>query len=79
MTLDSEKSVSILLDPFAHTKEDSTKIKDFNFTKNFEKVRIKENYCTLVTVGGKYLEKNTFNKVLEKVDNIRKIIRKNIL
>ena len=75
MTLDSEKSVSLLLDPFAYTKQDNIKIKDFNFP-NEEKVRIKEAYCTLVTVGGKYLEKNTFKKVLKKVDDIRKIIRK---
>ena len=76
MTLDSEKKISLLLDPFAYTKQDSDKMKDFNFAKNEEKVRIKENYCTLVTVGGNYLEKNAFKKVLKKVDDIRKIIRK---
>ena len=78
MTLENE-NVSLLLDPFANTEQDSIRIKKFDLMKgdkNGEKVRLKENYCTLVTVGGKYLEKNTFKKVMKKVDDIRNIIRK---
>ena len=69
-----------LLDPFTHTKQDNDKIKNFDFirgnsTTEREKVMIDQTFCTLVTVGGKFLEKKTFRKVLEKIDEIRKIIR----
>ena len=75
MTLDSEKNVSLLLDPFAQTEQESIRINKFDLMKrdkNGEKVRLKNNYCTMVTVGGKYLEKNRFKKVMKMVDNIRK-------
>ena len=78
MTLENG-NVSLLLDPFANTEQDSIRIKKFDLMKgdkNGEKVRLKENYCTLVTVGGNYLEKKTFKKVMKKVDDIRNIIRK---
>ena len=68
-----------LLDPFTHTKQDREKIVSFDFIKKKsakEKVRIEETFCTLVTVGGKYLEKNTFKKVKTKIDKIRKLVRK---
>ena len=39
-----------------------------------EKVMVDQTFCTLVVVGGKYLEKNAFKKVLKKIDEIRKII-----
>ena len=68
-----------LLDPFTHTEQDRGNILNFDFIREqsaTERVGIVETFCTLVTVGGKYLEKNTFNKVLKKIDKIRKIIRK---
>ena len=76
MTLQSEVT---LLDPFTHTFEDSKKISGFDFirdnsTTGIEKVRIEETSCTLVAVGGKFLQKQTFKKVLKKIDEIRKII-----
>ena len=67
-----------LLDPFAHTEQKSEKIWNFNSFREHsatEKVAIVETFCTLVTVGGKYLETKTFKKVLKKIDEIRKIIR----
>ena len=79
MTLD-EGDVSIL-DPFTHIKDDRDKIQNFNFweqrqkKENTEKVQIDETFCTLVTVGGKFLEKKTFDKVIKKIDDIRRIIR----
>ena len=68
------------LDPFTHTEQDREKIDDFNFirgnsTTDREKVRIDETFCTLIAVGGKFLEKRTFKKVLKKIDEIRKIIK----
>ena len=68
-----------LLDPFTHTKQDREKIKNFDFLREQsapERVTIIETFCTLVTVWGKYLEKNTFEKVLKKIDEIRKLIRR---
>ena len=78
MTL--EEGELTLLDPFTHTKQDSEKIWSFDFIREThkaknEKVMIIETFCTLVTVTGKYLEKQNFKKVLKKVDAIRKIIR----
>ena len=69
-----------LLDPFAHTEQDREKIMKFDFiggksTKEREKVMIDQTFCTLVLVGGKFLEKRAFQKVLKKIDKIRKIIR----
>ena len=75
MTLEDEVT---LLDPFTHTEQDREKIRKFDFFRKQsapERVGIVETFCTLVTVGGKYLEKNTFKKVLTKIDKIRKIIR----
>ena len=75
MTLEDSLTV---LDPFTHTEQDGEKIKNFDFIREktaTERVTIVETFCTLVTVWGKYLEKNTFNKVLTKIDEIRKIIR----
>ena len=75
MTLEDQVTI---LDPLIHTSEDKKKIKNFDFVKEnkaTERVRIEETFCTLVTVGGKYLEKQTFNKVLKKIDKIRKIFR----
>ena len=67
-----------LLDPFTYTKQNREKIINFDFLREQsapERVTIVETFCTLVTVGGKYLERKTFKKVLEKIDEIRKIIR----
>ena len=74
MTLQSNVS---LLDLFTHTKQDHDKIEKFDFYKEqaTEKIRIEETFCTVVTVSGKYLEKNNFKKVLKKIDEIRKIFR----
>ena len=77
MTLKDEVT---LLDPFTHTEQDREKIMNFDFiggksTTEREKVMIDQTFCTLVVVGGKYLEKRTFQKVSKKIDKIRRIIR----
>ena len=69
-----------LFNAFTHTEQDRVKIKDFNFIgenqkEEREKIMIEETFCTLVTVGGKFLKKKIFEKVLKKIDEIRKIIR----
>ena len=76
MTLKDEVT---LLDPFTHTEQDREKIMNFDFiggksTTEREKVMIDQTLCTLVAVGGNFLEKNAFNKVLKKIDEIRKLI-----
>ena len=73
-----------LLDPFTHTHQDYKRILDFDFirgnsTIEREKIKIDETFCTLITVGGQFLEKNTFEKVLKKVDEIRRIFRIKLL
>ena len=75
MKLESEIT---LLDPFFHTKQDKGKLYNFDFIRknsSTEKVTIDETFCTLVTVGEKFLEKKAFKKVLKKIDEIRRIIR----
>ena len=75
MTLEDQVT---LLDQFTHTKQDFEKIQNFDFVRENSakgRVRIEETFCTIVTVGGKYLHKNTLRKVMMKVDEIRKIIR----
>ena len=77
MTLESEVTV---LYPFTHTNKDQMTIWNFDFntensTKERKKVMIDETFCTLVVVGEKYLEKKDFQKVLKKIDEIRRIIR----
>ena len=66
-----------MLDPFTHTEEDHEKIKNFGKSnQKVEKVKVVEGtHCTLVMVGGKYLQKMEFRKVLKKVDEIRKLDR----
>ena len=81
MTLKDEVT---LLDPFTHTKQDREKIMNFDFIKENstterEKIMIDESFCTLIAVGGKFLEKIYFKKVLKKIDEIRRIIRIKIL
>ena len=66
------------LDPFTQTKQDRDKIMNFDFIREQsapERVTIIETFCTLVTIGGEYLEKENFKKVLKKIDEIRRIIR----
>ena len=70
MTLEDEVS---LLDPFTYTEQDREKILYFDFIR--EKVMIDQTFCTLVVVSGKFLEKGNFQKVLKKIDKIRRIIR----
>ena len=77
LTLEDEVN---LLDPFTHSKQDSEKILSFDFirensTTKREKVMIDQTFCTLVTVGGKYLEKRAFKKIMQKIDEIRRMIR----
>ena len=77
MTLQDEISI---LDPFTYTEDDHNKTVDFDFirekkSEKIEKVKIDQTFCTLVTVGGKFLEKKNFKQVLKKIDDIRKIIR----
>ena len=77
MTLEDEVT---LLDPFTHTLRDHEKIRNFDFigekfSTEREKVMIDQTFCTLVVVGGKFLEKSAFQNVLKKIDNIRRIFR----
>ena len=70
-----------LLDQFTFTLQDAEKILLFDFisstsTPKEEKVKLEQTFCTLVAVGGKYLERETFTNVLKKIDEIREIIRK---
>ena len=80
MTLEGEVS---LLDPLTHTKQNQEKIENFDFinrensTTEREKVQIDQTFCTLVGIGGKFLEEKTFRKVMKKIDEIRKEIRIN--
>ena len=69
-----------LLDPFIKTRKDREKVESFDFirgnsTTEREKVKIDQTFCTLVTVGGQFLDKKAFEMVLKKIDEIRKIIR----
>ena len=76
MTLTGEMN---LLDQFAHTEQDQNRILDLDNKKEKEKIGIiEETHCTIVTVGGKFLDKKRFIKVMEKIDEIRKIIRKHV-
>ena len=73
----TEKGNIGILNPFTHTKEDNEKIKNFDVLgiskEKAEKVKAVEGtHCTLVLVGGKYLEKIQFKQVLKKVYEIRK-------
>ena len=77
MTLEDDVTI---LDPFTHTKQDREKIMNFDFisgksTTEEEKVMIDQTFCTLIAVGGKFLEKRAFQKVLKKIDSIRRIFR----
>ena len=80
MSLKDEENISTL-DPFTHTTHHSNKIRNFDFwvqrqnTKEREKVKIDETFCTLVTVGGKFLEKKMLEKVLKKIYQIRRKVR----
>ena len=76
MTLEDKVT---LLDPFTHTEQDHYKIWNFDFiggksSREREKVMIDQTFCTLVVVSEQFLEKNTFKRVLKKIDTIRKII-----
>ena len=76
MTIEDEVT---LLDPFTHTEQDHDKIWNFDFiggksSREREKVMIDQTFCTLVVVSEQFLEKNTFKRVLKKIDTIRKII-----
>ena len=69
MTLQDKVNV---LDPFTHTEQENNKILKGG---KEGKIMIDETLCTLVGVGGKFLEKETFKKVLKKIDEIRRISR----
>ena len=76
MTLEDEVT---LLDPYTHIEQDREKILYFDFiggksSREREKVMIDQTFCTLVVVSEQFLEKNTFKRVLKKIDAIRKII-----
>ena len=76
MTLKDEEIVTTL-DPFTHTAKNSNKIRNFDFwdqrqnNEERDKVKIDETFCTLVTVGGKFLEKKLLKNVLMKIYQIR--------
>ena len=65
-----------ILDPFTYTKQERDKMIDFYFfgekpIEKREKNRIEESFCTLVAVGGDFLEKKALIKVQKKIDEIR--------
>ena len=65
-----------ILDPFTHTKQERDKMVDFTvFSEKLmekrEKIRIEESFCTLVAVGGDFLEKKALIQVQKKIDEIR--------
>ena len=80
MSLKDEENVT-LLDPFTHTQQDSDEIRNFDFwverqkKEEREKVKIDETFCTVVTVGGQFLKKKIFQKVLRKIYKIRRRFR----
>ena len=79
VTLQNGGNVS-LFDPFTHTNQDADSIRNFDFVRREskeekEKVRIEGAYCTVVTIGEKFLERKTFKEVMKKIDDIRKMIR----
>ena len=80
MSLKDEENVT-LLDPFTHTEQDSDQIRNFDFwvetqkKEEREKVKIDETFCTLVTVGGQFLKKKIFQKVLRKIYKMRRRFR----
>ena len=80
-----EEETNSLLDAFTHTQLDFDKIKIFDFwshnqtNEETEKVKIDQTFCTLVTIGKKFLEKKIFKKVMKKIDEIRKMFRKHQL
>ena len=58
----TEKGNIGILNPFTHTKEDNEKIKNFDVLgkskEKKEKVKVVDGtHCTLIMVGGKYLQK----------------------
>ena len=65
-----------ILDPFTHTQQEKDKMNDFYFLgekpmEKREKIRIEESFCTLVAVGGDFLEKKALIQVQKKIDEIR--------
>ena len=65
-----------ILDPFTHTQQERDKVVVFDFfgekpIEKREKIRIEESFCTLVAVGGDFLEKKALIKVQKKIDEIR--------
>ena len=65
-----------ILDPFTHTKQERDKMVVFDFfsekpIEKREKIRIEESFCTLVAVGGDFLEKKALIQVQKKIDEIR--------
>ena len=78
LTLEDQGNVS-LIDPFTHTEQESEKVRNFDFwvkkQRKEEKVKIDETFCTVVIVGGKFLEKKIFKQVLRKIDLIRRKFR----
>ena len=65
-----------ILDPFTHTKRERDKMVVFDFfsekpIEKREKIRIEESFCTLVAVGGDFLEKKALIQVQKKIDEIR--------
>ena len=77
---DREKIMSFDFLRETDKEQDREKIISFDFLRETlkdknDKVKIIETFCTLVTVTGKYLEKEAFKEVLKKIDVIREIIR----
>ena len=65
-----------ILDPFTHTQQERDKMVVFDFfsekpIEKREKIRIEESFCTLVAVGGDFLEKKALIQVQKKIDEIR--------
>ena len=63
------------LAPFTYTEEAGEAIRKFNSSTTGKKrgkiPTVEETFCTLVLVGGKFVQRETF----EKIDAIRKYVR----
>ena len=64
------------IDPFGSLYGQRLSLEQMKNFENIEKVKIDESFCILVTIGGKFLEKKTLQKVVTKIDEIRCVTKK---
>ena len=63
------------IDPFGSLYGQRLSLEQMKNFENIEKVKIDESFCILVTIGGKFLEKKTLQKVVTKIDEIRYVFK----